>query len=268
MNINSSIIFLQRPALSATVVAVGLLLFGSIQVTQGSDSPEVQELKAALSVAQKQLQAEREKVAHSEVQRLALVEGLAEAVRVSEEQVADARETQLKLQAFGVDLFNQDENSLEQRLLKAVRDLDLYQQDLERQAETIRSLSESFLGFAQSVEATETQRTTALKAIENARAAMALDEVVEGQNRGDISNSQVVSIDREIGLVVFDAGRREGLRIGTPITVLREDRPIYTAMIVDIRESIAGAVLQEKLIEAAEVAVGDGIQLQPNFFNF
>lgn len=268
MNTNSSIIFLQRSAFLAVVVAFGLVLFGSFQVTQASDSPEVRELKAALSVAQKQLQSEREKVAHSEVQRVALVEGLAEAVRVSEEQVADARETQLKLQAFGVDLFNQDENSLEQRLLKAVRDLDLYQQDLERQADTIRSLSESFLGFVQSVEASEPQRTAALEAIEDARAAMAIDAVDEEKGWGDISKSQVVSIDREIGLVVFDAGRREGLRIGTPITVLREDRPIYTAMIVDVRESIAGAVLQEKLIESAEVAVGDGIQLQPNFFNF
>ncbi|MBP83826.1 MAG: hypothetical protein CMO61_08255 [Verrucomicrobiales bacterium] len=267
MNINSSIIFLQRSALSVAAVVVGLL-FGSFEITQASDSPEVQELKAALSMAQKQLESEREKLAHSEVQRFALVEGLAEAVRVSEEQVADARETQLKLQAFGVDLFNQDENGMEQRLLKAVRDLDLYQQDLEFQAETIRSLSESFLGFVQSVEASEVQRTAALKAIEDSRGAMVADAGAEGQNLSDISKSRVVSIDRKIGLVVFDAGRREGLRIGTPITVLREDRPIYTAMIVDIRESIAGAVLQEKLIEAAEVAVGDGIQLQPNFFNF
>ena len=179
-----------------------------------------------------------------------------------------ARETQLKLQAFGIDLFTLDENSLEQRLLKAVRDLDICQQDLERQAKAIRSLSESFLGFIQSAEASEVQRTAALKAIEDARGAMSDGAVVEEEERGDISNSRVVSIDPDIGLVVFDAGRREGLRIGTPITVLREDRPIYTAMIVDVRESIAGAVLQTKLDEASEVAIGDGIQLQPNHFNF
>lgn len=256
----------QRAALAvvAVVACSAVAPFG----VRADDSIEIQELKSALAMTQRQLQAEREKNAGSEAQRKALVEGLAEAVRVSEEQVLIARETQLKLQAFGIDLFTQDENSLEQRLLKAVRDLDICQQDLERQAKAIRSLSESFLGFVQSAEASEAQRTAALKAIEDARGAMSSGAVVEEEERGDISNSRVVSIDPDIGLVVFDAGRREGLRIGTPITVLREDRPIYTAMIVDVRESIAGAVLQTKLDQASEVAIGDGIQLQPNHFNF
>tara|TARA_R110000850_G_scaffold258835_9_gene385589 strand:- start:828 stop:1625 length:798 start_codon:yes stop_codon:yes gene_type:complete len=236
---------------------------------QSADSTEIKELKAALSMAQDQLEMGRRQFAESEAQRKALASGLAEAVRVSEEQVAASRDTQLKLQAFGIDLFTQDDKSLEQRLLKAIRDLDIYHQDVERQSVAFHSLSESFLKFIQaSSEVSESDRVAAMRAIDQAGAAMARPVDSDAGEKGDVSNSQIVSIDPEIGLVVFDAGRQEGLRVGTPITVLREDRPIYTAMIVDVRESIAGAVLQDKLAATAEVAVGDGIRLQPNQNNF
>ena len=134
----------QRAALAvvAVVACPAVASFG----VRADDSIEVQEVKSALAMTQRQLQAEREKNAGSEAQRKALVEGLAEAVRVSEEQVVIARETQLKLQAFGIDLFTQDEKSLEQRLLKAVRDLDICQQDLERQAKASSLVPNGGLG--------------------------------------------------------------------------------------------------------------------------
>ena len=72
-----------------------------------------------------------------------------------------------------------------------------------------------------------------------------------------------MSIDSAVGLVVFDAGRRSGVRVGTPITVLRADKPIYSAMIVDVRDSISGAVLQDRMADGGEVEVGDGIRLLP-----
>tara|TARA_R110002096_G_scaffold18401_6_gene62684 strand:+ start:2252 stop:3049 length:798 start_codon:yes stop_codon:yes gene_type:complete len=257
-------------AVCRAVMATGLAaLCSMLMPLQSADSIEVKELKAALSRVQGQLEVSQRDLAQSGVQRKALLGGLAEAVRVSEEQVAAARETQLKLQAFGIDLFTQDEKSLEQRLLKAVRDLDIYQQDIEKQAIALHSLSEAFLKFVQAApEVNAVERDAAMLALEKASSSLSHSGQAVGKEVGDISNSQVVSIDSEIGLVVFDAGNREGLRIGTPITVLREDRPIYTAMIVDVREAITGAVLQDRLTESAEVAVGDGIRLQPNQFNF
>jgi len=250
-------VFITLASRSAIAVAVAGLFAGFVIGQDGpSESLEIRELEAALAVSQAQL-------AEAESRRKALVGSLAEAVRVSEEQMLEARETKLKLQAFGVDLFTKEENGIEQRLLKAVRDLDISQQEGERREVALHELSEAFLKYVQATsDAPEAERTAAEKAINQASSAMATP--VERVASGDISDSQVVSFDSGIGLVVFDAGRQEGLRVGTPIVVLRGDKPIYSAMIVDVRDSISGALLQEKVADISDVAVGDGIRLLPN----
>lgn len=251
---------------SALAVAVAGLLVGGVLVAQdgGADeSVEVRELRAALLLSRDQLAAERERGREIEEQRKALVESLSEAVRVSEEQMVSSRETKLKLQAFGVDLFTREDNSLEQRLLKAVRDLDIAQQEIERQSGVISQLSELFMKVLKSApQLTEAQRKEAETAIAAADKTLSTrpNDAASGD---DISKAKVVSIDSGVGLVVFDAGRRSGVRIGTPITVVRGDRTIYSAMIVDVRESISGAVLQDRMADGGEVEVGDGIRLLP-----
>ncbi|MEX2581111.1 MAG: hypothetical protein WD342_18775 [Verrucomicrobiales bacterium] len=250
--------FVPRAAL-AVVIAGACAERSVAQEEGGSESIELRELKTALEVAQAQH-------AEAETRRQAVVESLAEAVRVSEEQMVDARETKLKLQAFGVDLFTQDEDSLEQRLLKAVRDLDISRQENERQATALHELSEAFLKYIKATpDAPDSEQTAAREAVNQAAAALATPS--EKVAADDIASSRVVSIDSSIGLVVFDAGRREGLRVGTPITIMRDERPIYTAMIIDVRDAISGALLQEKVADTEDVAVGDGIRLLPNQMN-
>ncbi len=246
------------PAIAAAVLCSG------IGHGQG-DSIEVRELKAALKLAQAQAASLQDAQVRSELQRKELVKSLSEAVRVSEEHVAAARELQLKLQAFGIDLFTQDEASLEQRLLKAVRDLDITQQELDRRTTQLTALSEAFLKYLQATsDAPADERVAAQEAIDEAGKALAdLADAEKGEGR-DLSKTQIVSIDSEIGLIVLDAGREAGLRVGTPITILRGQRPIYSAMIVDVRDSITGAVLQDRLADVQDVAVGDGIRLLPN----
>lgn len=234
-----------------------------VAVAQGASSVREQELKAALSVSQKQIAELREQLNRAEIQRKDLVNALAGAVKNSEQQVAASRDMQLKLQAFGVDLFTMEEGSLEQRLLKAVRDLDISQQELERRTKRLHEISESYLKYVQATpEASEGDRKAAMASID--KAGKALKDIADSEPAADVSDSQIVSVDQEIGLVVFDAGREAGVRVGTPIAVLRGERPIFSAMIVDVRDAISGAVLQDRLADVENVSVGDGIQLLPN----
>jgi hypothetical protein len=257
------------PVCSALAVAVTALLVGGGMAAQDGgtgESVEVRELKAALLLSREQFAAEQRRGGEIEAQRKVLIESLSEAVRVSEEQMASSRETQLKLQAFGVDLFTKGDNSLEQRLLKAVRDLDIAQQEIERQSAAISQLSESFMKLVKSApQLSEAQRAEAEAAIASAGKARPSRAVNSdgAADTDDLSKAKVVSIDSGVGLVVFDAGRRSGVRVGTPVTVLRGDRPIYSAMIVDVRDSISGAVLQDRMADGGEVEVGDGIRLLP-----
>lgn len=255
MIVHLSIFRLRRAAFAAALA--GLWTVGGFAQEAVGESLELREVRAALQVAQ-------ERAEEAESRRRALVESLAEAVRVSEEQMAAARETELRLQALGVDAISSDGNSLEQRLLKAVRDLDIAHQEKERQAKAMRGLSETFLKVLKASTKLDAKvRTEAENALAAANAALAPASGNAAQDPADLSKARVVSIDGGIGLVVFDAGRRSGLRVGTPIAVLREDRPLYSALVVDVRDSIAGAVLQDRLAEAGEVEIGDGVRLLP-----
>ena len=247
---------LQRAAFAVVVAASWPVL--------AADSVEVQELRAALKVAQEDAAAQRSRADEAETKRQALVQSLSEAVRVSEEQTAAALETEMKLQALGVDLVTRDENSLEQRLLKAVRDLDIAHQQGERQTSAIRRLSETLLKVLEaSPELSAKARSEADQALAAANAALKGEGNPVAVTDADLSASRVVSIDGEIGLVVFDAGRRSGLRVGTPVAILRDERVLYSALVVDVRDSIAGAVLQDRMAEGGDVEIGDGIRLLP-----
>jgi len=249
------------------VVAAGCVCFcPAVQSEDGS--VEVRELRAALKVAQNRAAEAEAKAARAEAQRKEIVKSLAEAVRVSEEQVAASREIQLKLQAFGVDLFTMDQNSLQQRLLNAVRDLDIANQEKEAQTKALRKLSDSFVKYLeQTREAPEKARQEATSALRESGKIISLakgaGENNSQQGKSGLDNSKVVSIDSEIGLLVLDAGRANGVKVGTPIAVLRGERPIFTAMVVDVRESICGALLQDKIAENDAVKVGDVIRLLP-----
>ncbi len=252
------------------VVAVGCVGFVSTALAQ-DESIELRELRAALSVVQKQAAEADARAQKSERQRKELVKSLAEAVRVSDEQMVASREVQLKLQAFGVDLFTMEENSLERRLLKAVRDLDIAHQEKEMQARILQKLSDSFAKYLeQSSDMPEEARAQGREAIQEALRAIALANDT-GKNGGNgksgLDNSRVVSIDSEIGLIVLNMGRSKGVKVGTPVAVLRNDRPVFTAMIVDVRDSICGAVLQDKIADNGEVKVGDSIRLLPSGSN-
>lgn len=262
-----SLAFPVRSLRSAFAVALVLSCLGASLPVRAQEaageSVEVRELRAALKVAQDAAEAERKRADEAESKRRALVESLAEAVRVSEEQMTASRETELKLQALGVDVITREADTLEQRLLKAVRDLDISQQEVERRTEAIQNLSESFLKVLKAAD----NLPPAVRAEAEASLASANASLGESNDPvsdpADLSEAKVVSIDSAIGLVVFDAGRQSGLRVGTPVTVLRGDRPLYSALIVDVRESLSGAVLQDRMTDVGDVEVGDGIRLLP-----
>mgnify|MGYP006920738890 FL=1 len=49
----------------------------------------------------------------------------------------------------------------------------------------------------------------------------------------------------ELGLVVLDQGARQGVRYGLTLTVLRDRRRVARLRVVDVRERVAGAAVEE-----------------------
>jgi len=253
----------------AALLSVGQTGFTQAQADAGL-SPEVGRLRAELAAAQQMLAERDALVASYESQRKLLVGSVAEAVRVSEEQMAASRETELTFQALGVDLLSREQGALEQRLIKAVRDLDIAQQQLESAEQALLDLSEAFLTYRAATEASAPPDVRQLAEQSLFLSDQALLRM-QGQRDDEVlavtGDSQVITVDPSIGLVVFGSGRLHGLRVGTPVTISRQDRPIYIATVVDVRDSIAGALLQEKVADVEEVLAGDGVKLHPNQTN-
>jgi hypothetical protein len=60
----------------------------------------------------------------------------------------------------------------------------------------------------------------------------------------DDAECRVLEVNKELGVAVLNAGRRQGLRPGLEFAVMDGDRVVATLRTTDVRASIAGAVIQ------------------------
>ena len=188
----------------------------------------------------------------------ALRQSTAVAFTQAEQEGVESMQLREQLEALGVDT---SEDVLQQRLIKAVRDVDIYRQENERQRKAIAELSENFIGYiAQTPEAPEAAQKEANQSIE--KAGIALTELVDPAQIqiNKLEKSKVVSYNDKLSFVILSAGKNSGVRVGTPISVFRDEQAIFTATITHVRDNLAGALLQENLADVGPPKVGDRIR--------
>lgn len=104
--------------------------------------------------------------------------------------------------------------------------------DLEDRARRIRKLSEALAEAQAALDVNELRRAQAAG--------------VAGERPDDAPvEARIVDANPELGLVVLDQGARQGVRYGLPLTVTRDRRRIGRIRVVDVRERIAGAAVEE-----------------------
>jgi hypothetical protein len=59
---------------------------------------------------------------------------------------------------------------------------------------------------------------------------------------------------------VGNLGEKQGIKIGMPLRVVRDDKTIARLRVVDVRQKICGAVIQEMDSEREKIKVGDRLQ--------
>ncbi len=79
-------------------------------------------------------------------------------------------------------------------------------------------------------------------------------------------DGSVISVKAEWSFIVGNIGQKNGVKLGMPLRVLRNDRKIATVRVVDVRQKICGAVIQEMDSKKDNIQVGDRLQadVQPN----
>lgn len=104
--------------------------------------------------------------------------------------------------------------------------------ELAASTERIRRLSVALAEAQAALDRNEVRRAQALEA----SVPRPVDAPVE---------ARLVDVNPELGLVVLDRGARQGVRYGLALTVLRDRRRVARVRVVDVRENVSGAAIEE-----------------------
>jgi hypothetical protein len=204
-----------------------------------------EELRRELSLARESIRTLTDSLAESNVQ-----------AEVFRRKYSDL---QLRMEALGLESADKDRAKLEQRLLSAVSDLRLLQKEREQYRDQCLQLSEAILhllktstgGAAQARMEVETQLRSLNALVAKADNVPAEPTLMDGN---------VISVKEEWSLVVGNVGEKQGVKVGMPMRVLRGDKLIATLRVVDVRQRICGAVIQEMGSGKEKIKVGDRLQ--------
>jgi hypothetical protein len=71
----------------------------------------------------------------------------------------------------------------------------------------------------------------------------------------------VISVKDEWSLVVVNVGEKQGVKIGMPLRVIRDERKIATLRVVDVRQKICGAIVEQMDSAKEKIKVGDHLEV-------
>jgi len=171
----------------------------------------------------------------------------------------------VRIEALGLDTAGGNSAKLEQRLLTAVSDLRVVADEKKNLAEALVRLSEAASLYAKTATAANPEtRLTLENEIRNASAAFgnaSANAVEVLAVPSTISDGRTISVKDDLALVVMNLGTKHGVKVGMPFQVIRGARLIGSVRVVDVREKIAGAVIQNLSSEKERIKVGDRLKV-------
>lgn len=258
----------------STLYYLSSALLGAASTCARSDEPprrvseteiEFAQAKAALQTLMAENNALREKEAAADSAIAELQKNLAIANSESEIFRRQAGEMKLRLEALGVAGVGGNTGKLEQRLVTAVSDLKLLDDERKALHDALIELSEAVIRFQKSAVTTDPDARASLESAARTAAkalGVAPAEAVDAAAvASTLTDGRVISIKDELALVVANLGQKHGVRNGMPFQVLRGDDLIGTVRVVDVREKIAGAVIQSLRSDKNRIKVGDRLKV-------
>jgi len=193
----------------------------------------------------------------------ALTESLALANSEAEIFKRQSNDLQLKLDAYGLAGLDREPEKVEQRLLAAVRDLRILKKKNEDAVNQLLRLSESIQMLIKTTEGinpqarmsveTELRKTSEILGAPNAPEANRIEAT--------LSDGMVIDVKEELGLIVANIGAKQGVKVGMPFQVWRDTTLVGDVRVVDVRDRIAGAVIQNLVSEKDPIQTGDRLRV-------
>lgn len=219
------------------------------QVTAEALLAQNEELRRQLSVQQESLK----------TLTASLAESNAEA-EVFRRKFADLES---RMETLGLASASKDRAKLEQRLLAAVGDLRLAQKERDQLRDQLLGLNEALLTYLQTVQGGDAQaradvETQLRKTNELVGRSIPLGRDAK-EPQASLMAASVLSVKDQWSFVVANIGEQQGAKIGMPLRVMRDDNKIATLRVVDVRQRICGAVIEDSGKE--KIKVGDRLQV-------
>jgi hypothetical protein len=169
---------------------------------------------------------------------------------------------ELRMEALGLASASKDRAKLEQRLLAAVSDLRLMQEERDEYRNQTLRLHEAMWRYLKTSQSGDAQARMDVEMQLRSANQLATRLTIERAPVAEPSlmDGSVISVKEQWSFVVGNMGESHGVKIGMPLRVMRGDRKIATLRVVDVRQRICGAVIQEMGSEREKIKVGDRLQ--------
>ncbi len=184
---------------------------------------------------------------------------LAESLAKANEEVASLREEyerlRLQTETLGLAGLKPELRPVQERLIAAVSDYRLADRRVKDLTERVVSLSEASLALL-SDPADVTSRERLQKELASANQALVSAKAETAAAPVALESAKVISLKDDLGLAVINTGAESGLRLGTPMRLVRGEKTVATGLVVDVRNRIAG-VLMTSPDSSGSLRVGD-----------
>jgi len=166
-----------------------------------------------------------------------------------------------RMEALGLASASKDRAKLEQRLLAAVSDLRLAQKERDELRDQLLGLNEALLRYLKTVEGGDAQARADVETQLRRTNELVGRSTSAGtkEPQASLMDASVLSVKDEWSFVVANIGEQHGVKIGMPLRVMRGEQKIAMLRVVDVRQRICGAVIEDSGKE--KIKVGDRLQV-------
>ncbi len=189
-----------------------------------------------------------------------LASSLTEAKSELEELTENYKQALVNLELLGT-TFSDEE--LRERLIKAASDLRLTAEEKEKLATALVAVSDAVEAYMKNAVNDDAQARlgveTALRGADEALGLAFSDDLTEKT----LAEAKVITVKKEFNMVIVDVGSRQGLRVGTPVKIQRRDRMIGSALVIDVRDTVSGAIVLELNDPNESIKVEDAVRVDP-----
>lgn len=234
------------------------MFFGQV-MGQTNDVIELKEMRTALQFSTGRIGDLESRLGKAKEQ----VNSLADSLAVANADMRQNREAyeklRIQLEGLGLAALDASNAELQQRLLNALSDLRILNQQKQALTAALVSLSESSMVLAKQAGDVDANLKKELEqnlaAADKALASMKIENAVV--SNVDLQTAKVVSLKNDLNIAVLNVGSRHGVHPGMPFSIFRQDKPIAHALVVDVRNGICGVVVQDLINNDEPVKVGD-----------